>query len=306
MAADDRLPVACFGKLPFHREFLRIGLGSLAATWVVRWIDGAHAALGKDRAGDGARTVRFAVRGPAGGLIAGVVRQSTDGLRRHPVVLFVDTGEVAKAGVHLLPVGLVEVWDTLCRYLDAPLSSSEDLSAALAPGVPRLDLALAEAAYRDALARAQPGGPWEALTGTSGDQARHFALNLLAIGRAQREAATPAEGVSVSVPLGGDDRELRAAIWVELLHIASGAMPPAALALVDDPASLFAYYRPVEGGDLAVMLGAPGTSIDDLSDVWQAMPPEDAALAAALNSVGAARPGTLAEVLAWVRSVASA
>ena len=29
--------VACFGKLPFHREFLRIGLDSPAAAWVVHW-----------------------------------------------------------------------------------------------------------------------------------------------------------------------------------------------------------------------------------------------------------------------------
>src|SRR4029453_14567277 len=71
------LPVSCFGKLPFHREFLRVGLGTPAAGWVVRWVEGAHAAWAA-RGDAPAETplVRFAAVPEGGDLVAGVVRQS--------------------------------------------------------------------------------------------------------------------------------------------------------------------------------------------------------------------------------------
>jgi len=304
----ERLAVACFGKMPFHREFLRVGLGSAGASWMVRWVEQAHATISQGRAApmDGTPIpLSVAVSTPGAGLLVGVVRESSDGLRRHPVVLFVEDGIGSPTQQHLWPLALIEVWEHLCALLDAPCTSPDEFARNLEAGVPAPDLERAAELYREAMAAPRADGPWEDLTGVTGDAARHFARNLLTVGLAQREARSAEEGVSVRVPLPDPDRRaqvLHAAVWLELVGATSGA-PWVTVGLSTVPATLYAFYRPADGHDLATMLGGPSDSLDDLADPWQEMPPAEPALAEALADVGTARPGPLAEVRAWVRSV---
>jgi type VI secretion system ImpM family protein len=106
-----RLPVACFGKLPFHREFLRLGLSTAVAAWVVRWVEDAHASLSQAGAVPAeSQLVRFAAA-LSDRVVAGVVRQSSDGLRRYPVTFFIeDALDVGSDGWHLAPVALEASW----------------------------------------------------------------------------------------------------------------------------------------------------------------------------------------------------
>ena len=305
-------PVACFGKLPFHREFLRVGLGSPAATWVERWLTGAHTAWST---GGGAPAtsplVQFAAPRPGGdGVVAGVARQSSDGQRRHPVALFIDEpGAIGADRWHLLPLALAASWDALAALVDRPYAGTGELVSALGAGVPGLTLGDAEAAYRAALEGAAASGPWRSLTGAAGDEARHLALNLLTVARAQRESRDGAEGGSVAMPLpAGGPRAVHASLWLDIFGAAVGdpALRPVVV-LRAEPPQLFAFYRPAEGADLAAVLSSLAMApIDDLAEPWQSLPPGDPALAAAVERVVAGDAAALAVLPERIRVAARA
>src|SRR5262249_13623751 len=130
----SRVPVSCYGKLPFHPEYLRIGIESPAAIWVTNWIDDAHEALSAGKHGKAhPSAVCFSTFCPDGkGTIAGVVRQSSDGLRRHPVVLFVEHRSAPTAITpHLLPLALAENWVALGQILERPFHTVREFTDAL-------------------------------------------------------------------------------------------------------------------------------------------------------------------------------
>jgi hypothetical protein len=282
--------VACFGKLPFHREFLRLGLDSPAAAWTVRWVEQAHAAW--SRAGNAPATsplVRFAAPVERS-LVAGVVRQSGDGLRRHPITLFVEApGEVA-ARPELVPLACAPVWTALAALLDGGAASVGELSAALAAGVAAPDVATAARIVAEGDARDVPGGAWAALAGASdADGSRHLALNLVTAVRAQAEAASAADGVAVALPVDDDPAAaaVRASRWLALFAAAVGrATAPPVLLMRAEPGLLVAFHRPPEGRDLAAVLSDPGLApIDDLREPWQPWPPDDPRLAAGVDAL---------------------
>ena len=307
------LSVSCFGKLPFHREFLRLGLRTEAAAWVVRWVEGAHAAwAARGDAPAETSLVRFAAATDGGGLVAGVVRQSSDGLRRHPVTFFVEDARGAGAGDwHLLPMALATPWAELAALGGQQWDGLESLTAALDAGTSPPDWDAARTARRDALAAPLSGPAWEAVTGAGGDAGRHLAANLLAVAEAQRDARSVAEGVSVALPLPPDPAGgvARAGFWLELLALAVGAsVHRPAIVLGAAPPRLVAFYRPPEGPDLAAVLSSLDMApIDDVAEPWQALPVEGSERAHAVETIVApSATGTPGDVLARIGSVAGA
>jgi hypothetical protein len=279
---------------------------------VERWLTGAHAAWSTGGGAPAASPlVHFAAPRPGGdGVVAGVARQSSDGQRRHPVALFMeDPGALGAERWHLLPLALADSWAALAALLDRPYAGTGELASALAAGVPGLALGDADAAYRAALEGAADGGPWRSLTGTAGDAARHLALNLLTVGRAQRESRDGAEGVSVAMPLpAAGPRVAHASLWLEVFRAAAGdpALRPVVV-LRPEPPQLVAFYRPAEGADLAAVLSSLAMApIDDLAEPWQSLPPGDPALAAAVERVVAGDAATLAILPERVRVAARA
>jgi hypothetical protein len=305
------LSVSCFGKLPFHREFLRLGLRTPAAAWVVRWVEGAHAAWSRSGAAPAETPlVRFAAATEAGGLVAGVVRQSSDGLRRHPVTFFVeDACPVRGDEWHLLPVALTAAWHELTALSARPWGDLASLTAALECAAPPPDWDAARIARRDVLATPLRPSPWEALANGGGDAGRHLVANLLAVAEAQRETRSAAEGVSVAFPLPADPAlgSLRAGFWLEALAAAVG--PPRArpvIVLGGTPPRLVVFCRPPEGPDLAAVLSSLDMApIDDIAEPWQALPAAGSERARAIDAIMApAGPETLADVLDRLGSVA--
>ena len=302
------LPVSCFGKLPFHREFLRIGLGGAGASWVVRWVEGAHESW--NRAGnvpDGSPLVRFAAAVDGGAVVAGVVRQSTDGLRRHPVAFFVEDKRGADTDEwHLLPLAFEGPWAALGELGERSWESLASLTAALDSGVPEPDWERARPGYHEALAAPSGGAPWEALVGVHGEPARHVAANLLAVLAAQHDARSEAEGVSVAVPLPDDPTAApgRACLWLELLG-AAAARP--AVVVGSAPSRLVAFFRPPEGSDLAAVLSSLDMApIDDLGEPWQSLPPEGSDRAAAIDRLVTPTTGSLGSVREHLGSAVTA
>jgi hypothetical protein len=302
------LRVSCFGKLPFHREFLRVGLGSAAASWVVRWVEGAHECW--SRAGDApaeSSTVRFASALEDGGLVAGVARQSGDGLRRHPVTFFIEDGRDSRPDEwHLAPLALAPSWDALCAISERPWDSVASLTDALASGAPEPDWDTARATYRDALAARPRSSAWEALVGKTGDPARHAAANLLSVLEAQRAARSATEGVSVAVPLqaahgpGGPD----ASFWVDVLRTAAPAARPV-ICVGPAPPRLVVFFRPPEGRDLAAVLSSLEMApIDDLGEPWQGLPAAGSDRARAIDALVESGPAPLGELRERIRSAA--
>jgi hypothetical protein len=302
------LRISCFGKLPFHREFLRAGLGSAAAAWVVRWVEGAHECW--SRTGDApavSSTIRFAAALDGGGLVAGVAKQSSDGLRRHPVTFFVEDGrDPPRDEWHLAPLALAPSWDALSAFSEEPWDSIASLTAALAAGAPEPGWDQARATYRDALAAPLPTSPWEALVGATGDPARHTAANLLSVLDAQRAARSPTEGVSVAVPLQAarDVADLDSSFWVDVLHAAAPAARPV-ICIGSEPPRLVVFFRPPEGPDLAAVLSSLEMApIDDLGEPWQALPEAGSERARAIDALVASGPGSLDELRERIRSTA--
>ncbi len=307
------LAVSCFGKLPFHREFLRLGLGTPASAWVVRWVEGAHAAwTARGDAPAESSLARFAVTTDGGGLLAGVVRQSSDGLRRHPVTFFVeDVGGVRAEDWPLVPVALAATWATLAALAARQWDDLASLTSALEAARSPLDWAAAQAAHGDTLAAPLAGAVWESVTDAAGDAGRHAAANLLAVAEAQRQARSAAEGISVALPLPTDPSQsaARAGFWLALLAAAVGAggQRPA-MVLGEAPPRLVAFYRPPEGPDLAAVLSSLDMApIDDVTEPWRSLPEPGSERANAVEAIVAPSGArTRAELLTRVESVARA
>jgi hypothetical protein len=305
------LSASCFGKLPFHREFIRLGLETPAAAWVVRWVEGAHAAWSQG-GGAPAETplVRFVAATEAGGLVAGVVRQSSDGQRRHPVTFFVEDGRAVRGDEwHLLPVALAPAWDVLAALSERPWDELGSLTAALERPMPAPDWDAARAARRDAVATPLRPSPWHALADGGGDAARHLVANLLVVAEAQRETRSAAEGVSVAFPLPADPMlaSSRAGFWLEALAAAVGPrLARPVLVLGGASPRLVVFCRPPEGPDLAAVLSSLDMApIDDMAEPWQALPDAGSERGRAIDAIMASGgPGTLADVLARLGSVA--
>lgn len=308
------MQVSCYGKLPFHLEYLRIGLEAPGAIAVTRWIDRAHEAMhAPGRSDEEARTTLCFASAPPdrAGVLAGVVRPSSDGRRRHPVTLFVEERPAAVSERwHLLPLALAEVWTTQRALLDRPFQDVPELTEALRDVPGTIDLDAAAADYEAALALVAPTGPWTMLTGVGGDVARHVALNFLAVSEAQREARSVAEGVALTVSLAGAAAEpavslFRACLWLDLFRQVAPGAPLPTLLLGGEAGTwdrLWAVYRPAEGTDLAALLsGQDAAAIDELAEAWQEMPSGDAA--AALDRLVAEDPAPPSELAARVRSV---
>jgi hypothetical protein len=303
--------VSCFGKLPFHREFLRVGLGSPGASFVVQWLERAHEAISKAQrpSGEGpSEVLSFAAPHSAGrGFVAGVVRQSSDGLRRHPVALFIESETSGhETQWPALPIALGTAWSGLRDLVNRSYDGLDALNSALAEGIPDLTLEPAETSWREAVSRPAEGGRWNRLTGLTADPARHAALNLLALGRAQREARSEDEGVSFVAPLTGDgtDRLVEAGAWLELFRATTtGDVPLPTIVVGESPPRLYALYRPVDGADLAAMLASgEKAAIEDVCEAWQKLPAEGAPLAAAIDEIVASETSTLADLAARLRS----
>ncbi len=308
------LRVACFGKLPFYREFIRHGCESPAAAGVVRWIERAHEAM--TRAGTPTDTpgaeVTFALPHPEGaGVVAGVVRRSSDGLRRHPVALFAeDRASGLETQWHLAPIALAPLWRALAGLLEGPYENVAQLGAALDASDVTIGVPDAVAAWEAFLSGATADGPWRTLTGVDGDAGRHLALNLVAVARAQRDADSVEAGVSFAVPLAGDDagaRLARAGLWLAAFREGAGTAPPPAILLAAGGTRLYAFYRPVDGADLGALLTSGDTrAVDDLTDAWQTLPPADPVLARALDAIVAPDAVPLGDLPARVRAASSA
>jgi hypothetical protein len=304
--------VSCYGKLPFHREYIRIGLESAGARWVTGWIDRAHAAASAQGArGEPGPLLAFAAPSPErGGMLAGAVRQSSDGQRRHPVTLFL---EARPAGLlerwHLVPLAAAETWTALRALLDRPFRDLAELTGTLRAAAGPITLEGAAEQFAATLARAAPGGPWQTLTGRNGEAARHLALNFLTVCRAQTEARSVAEGVAITTSLadGEDDpagRLARACLWLDLVQaVAPGAPPPTVILAGEGDAwaRLWAIYRPAEGADLAALLtGAENATFEELGETWQDLPSGEAATR--LEQVVATEPAPVSELHARLRA----
>ena len=302
--------VACFGKLPFHREFLRIGLDSPAAAWVVQWVEQAHVVWSRSgNAPAASPLVRFAAPVERT-LVIGVVRQSSDGLRRHPVALFTETGAELATRPELVPIACERVWTALATLLDTTVTSVAELTASLANGIPAPDLRAADATYMEARAQDAPGGAWTALAGppSEPDGAQHLALNLVTAARAQNDATSAVDGIAMALPIADDPTVAarQAALWLALFGAAAGrSLPAPVLCLRPDPGMLVAFYRPPDGRDLAAVLSDPALApIDDLREAWQTWPPPDGRLAGGVEELVSGTAGGFARLLDAMRALA--
>jgi hypothetical protein len=289
--------ISCFGKLPFHREFLRFGLDGAAGEWVVRWIEAGHAALSRgEGAAPGGAWIRFATP-LEGTAVVGVVRASSDGLRRHPIALFTTLPVGEREAWSLAPLTFAALWEGLEGLVDDAVGSVPELAERLAGP---LQESQGVAARWEAGANEPIDRPWETLVGRGGGEAGHVALNLLVIADAQRQARVVDEGVGVLLPLPEDSERaaVHAAVWIRVVERAVGREAPRPVVVqVAAPNRLALFYRPVDGEDLRALLGAPGElPIDDVCETWQKFPPEDPALAAAVARLTEASPAPLASL----------
>ena len=292
--------VGCYGKLPFFAEYLRVDAGDAVPDLVAKWIDEMHAHFTRHPDSEPADvpSTCVCIAHPIGSHVAAVVaRESSDGLRRHPVALYA-VEEDSTSGTPALLHAADPVWTILRELLQTDYADRESFLAALA--APELSERIRGPAGEDEDA-GPPGAVgdravvWAELVGQQEDDARHAALNLLAIAEAQREATSPTEGVAISFPLPQKERMARIEAcesWLHVLGRLAGPSTPT-VAIFDEPGTLHTYFHPMGGDELAAGLRSlPEPPIDEIVDVWQELPAEGTATRKALDRL-AFEPTTL-------------
>jgi hypothetical protein len=162
-----------------------------------------------------------------------------------------------------------------------------------------VDLETAEQRYREASATPCTGGPWKTLTGAGDDAARHFALNLVTVARAQRDARTTADGIAIGIPLAGSGEvaDIGATLWIDLLRTAAGESPLPTVVIREPREYLCLFYRPLEGSDLASLLGKVFDRFDEIDQPWQTLPDAASTDGASLDRFVSSGPAPLAELV---------
>lgn len=126
--ADSLLPLACFGKLPFWREYLTGGAVHPTSRALRDWLHRGKEALGLENGEEGVKDEVFNAQlrvliGLPGSkeLLAGVIRPSNDAGGRHfPFTVFTHIPrKVFGKQYSLLPMALVPVWEALEDAWDA-------------------------------------------------------------------------------------------------------------------------------------------------------------------------------------------
>ena len=125
---DSNHPIACFGKLPFWREYLKGGAVHPTSRALRDWLHGGKEALGLENGEQGVKDEVFNARlrvliglPSSKELLAGVIRPSNDAGGRHfPFTVFTHFPRKLY-GKHysLLPLALVPVWEALDDAWDA-------------------------------------------------------------------------------------------------------------------------------------------------------------------------------------------
>lgn len=316
--STSRLDLHCYGKLPFHAEYLRIMLDVEGAAEVVRWIDETHAALSTapsratspPTAEESAASIHsFALPLVAETAIAvGVVARSSDGLREHPICIFAILRSPEDVGRwSLLPLACRVLWSRLAEILATGATSREEFAAQLSGGVDVLPPDRTEQELLVEMQAEHAGGAWASLVGATEEDAQHCAMNLLTICEAQREARTLDEGVALAIPLAKPDRTEPTAIWLsliaELTTTAPGPETRSAIVVGGPGPRLFVFLRPCDGRDLAsVLVRSTEAPIDELLDRWQRPPDSGSPRHDAIASMTATGVRTFANLLESART----
>jgi hypothetical protein len=204
---------------------------------------------------------------------------------------------------HLALLAVATAWTALHELSCRSFSDVAAFNAALAMDGPAIDLEAAEASYRSTCAAPCSSGPWRAITDTADEDARHFAFNLTTLIDAQR-AARPDEAVAIGIPLVGSSEgtDVSAALWTELLRAAIVEGPLPTVVIRAPNRFLCAFYRRVDGEDLAGMLSDAFDRIDRVDERWQTLPNADSQAGASLDRLVSTAPASLAELVSRVQS----
>jgi type VI secretion system ImpM family protein len=225
MSGEGTRP-ACFGKLPFWREYLEVGIGHPTARALKEWMLRGKQESAMDQAEEGYRDVPvesrlrilFGVDGSRE-LLAGVLRPSRDaGGRHYPFVLFTHFPR-RLYGRHfsLLPLALTPVWRALDDAWDA-LAESTDREG-FQEALDSLELPALAAAK---VAR----GDFQGREGESADElfaapaASRAELTRSLPGLLERLPRSGADGLSVQLPVNRevDEACFDASFWIELIN----------------------------------------------------------------------------------------
>lgn len=225
--ATRYLPLACFGKLPFWREYLEVGTSHATARALKHWLHEGKEQLGLDSGEQKVSDVAIQAQlrillGVPGSreLLVGVLRPSNDaGGRHYPFAVFTHFArKLYRKHYELLPLALAPAWEALDDAWE---------SLAAAPSRTAFDESL------NSLEVPQPVGPAEARGDYQGRQ-REQAQSLFesqngaspecltrnmpgVLDRLRKAGGT---GVSLQLPVARDLDEacFNVSLWVDLLN----------------------------------------------------------------------------------------
>lgn len=281
--------VGCYGKLPFYPEFLKYGLDSPGARWLVSWIDGARPLLGHvrdDAIPERELHVVLPSIDPNAAIVAWIAMSCDEKERSFPICVFARIRRACFGNRwHLWPVLFESIWSALagCAFAET-VTGRPSLAAALEQF--RLELPDAESLERELqeIAEESCPNPWRRLTGSAPEAAVAMAHSFAHFVEAQRRAE-PGGGSALSVPraalMAEPDPEpaVQASVWLKLFESWSGgAMPAAVVEVVGDrdPAlpELCIFGRQPIAADLAGLLlpGSVTAGIDRVAEPRSPMP----------------------------------
>lgn len=267
------LPISCFGKLPFWREYLEAGPAQPTSRALRQWLHRGREALGLARGDQSVGDEPFSARlhvliGVPGSreLLVGVIRPSHDeGGRQFPFAVYTHVARKLYGRRHaLFPLALVPVWEAL-----------DDAWESLFSVVNRQ-------AFDDTLAEHQAPEP-APLSETRGDyqgRASEVAARLLgddpdvsldALGANMRDVvarireSVGGRGVLLELPVAGENAEacFQSSFWIELFNAQFRLRrfePSVLLDAVPTTASrrLFLKFGALDPEDYIGVVGGPG------------------------------------------------
>jgi type VI secretion system ImpM family protein len=269
--------MACFGKLPFWREYLKGGAVHPTSRALRDWLHKGKEALGLENGEEGVKDEVFNARlrvllGLPGSkeLLAGVIRPSNDAGGRHfPFAVFTHfPRKVYGKHYSLLPLALVPAWEALDDAWDAlaGVASREAFEEVLAsneaPGL--VPAAEARGEYqgrqREDAAHVFANDP------PSSPQALRAGMPGLLSGLRKSSVGG---GLNVQLPAAPDLEEacFNASLWIEMVNRQFRLRRYEPSVLIDAkvnsvPRRVFLKFGPIEPGDYIDIMGVLGRGSD--------------------------------------------
>jgi type VI secretion system ImpM family protein len=207
--SEDSFPIGCFGKLPFHKEYIQANIHEPEAQHFLKWMDeGARYLKSFSGSSQNAYSQRYQLifcPKKSAKFLTGHIRLSSDSLRSYPFAIFSTCNYKGFAGhFSLLPHLFAQFWDELRNFMSKPFADLQSFHAHLRelhipiPPTPSKD----KEEFLSITIGTKLNVLWNALFGTADDPRKlHILQNLWTVLSPYRKGSHHEIPIALRIPL---------------------------------------------------------------------------------------------------------